>query len=139
MKRLTILILVLLFVGGMTFSAFGGNSVTETGQTIHIKNIDSNFTYSGLSTLCGPYDQGARINFIMFIPGKGGCYVRIEQGSESGATIFYAIGSAAPSSVPDAPIIVYYYGARLKPVLDFSDSSVAHDNSEVIIQLWPEQ
>jgi len=126
MKRLALILALLL----IPFTLYAGNSVTVTGDTVLLKNIDSDFTYSGQSILYGPSGEGARINFIKMTDTDEQSYITIKNGSDSGATIFYTISSYGQDPV-------YYHGARLKPVLDFSASSVGHDTTQVIIQLWP--
>jgi len=123
----TLLVLSLLLVPAILFA---GNSVTVSGDTIQIKNIDSDFTYSGQSILYGPSGEGARINFIKMTDTDEQTYIKVKNGSDSGAVVFYSV-----SSYGQAP--VYFHGARLKPVLDFSACSVAHDSTELTIQLWP--
>lgn len=110
------------------------NVLTELGPTVEIAQIDSDFTYTASCLLYGRDGTGVRINFIQLIGGGAGCYVRIKELKSEGATIFYSMDSTLTGCQP-----IYYHGAKLRPFLDFSASSVAHDTTSVVIQLWPQQ
>jgi hypothetical protein len=112
--------------------------VTESGPFVEISGIDSDFIYTESSTLYGD-GQGAPIDWIMFIPGAGwgtgtlGCYVTIKNGSDSGPVLFYSQACDLGTDWFQNP--TYYNGSKLRPVIDFSASSVGHDTSKVLFKL----
>ena len=132
MKKLIVFIAIM-FVFIAT-SVWAAPTLTESGKTVEISEIDADFTYTTSCMLYGRNGQGARVNFIHLVSGTEYEYVVIKNGSDSGPVIFYSMDSTHIGTSP-----VYYYGARLQPVLDFNVSSVAHDSTKVIIQLWPQQ
>ena len=140
MKRLFLILSLIVLL--LPVPSFADPDVTESGQTIEVSGIDGDFTYTTSSMLYGRDGQGARMDWILFVPGTAyatgtaGCYVTIKNGTDAGPVIFYSEESDAGAH---GPSIIYYHGTRVKPVIDFSVSSVAHDTSKVIFQLWPQQ
>ena len=137
-KIMALLFAILLFGGGI--KAFSEPLVTEAGDFVMISNIDADFTYTASCTLNGVDGSGAKMDWIMFISapawgtGALGGYVTIKEGTDAGPTIFY---SQACDLTDDPDFIpIYYHGSKLRPVIDFSVSSVAHDSSKVIFKLW---
>ena len=106
---------------------------TEGGRGVELTAISENWTYSANSMVYGRDGNGARIDWIMYCPGTGdtGDVLLIKEGSTTGRTIFYA-----NATNHTAQQIVYYHGARLRPVLDYTNSSVSTGH-RLIIQLWP--
>lgn len=116
-------------------SAWADPDVSESGPFVTITGIDGDFTYTYSSLLYGPYGRGARIDWIWLIDTtSAGVYVKIDEGTASGPALFYSYVCENFMTEP-----VYYHGTRLRPVLDYSESSVGHDTTTVIIKLWPEQ
>lgn len=140
MKKFALILMVLAAILWTSF-AFAQCVITESGPFVEISGIDSDFTYSASCMLYGRDGMGARIDWIQFIPGGAwgtgtlGCYVTIKDGTDSGPTIFY---SQACDLGVDWDILppVYYHGSKLRPVIDFSVSSVGHDTSKVIFKIW---
>lgn len=139
-------IIILLFC--MIVLSFGANAnadptVTESGGTVEVSAIDADFTYSTSCMMYGKDGSGVRMDWIQFIPGTAwgtgtlGCYVTVKDGSDAGPTILYSQACDLGSDFILAP--VYFHGAKVRPVIDFSASSVGHDSSKVIFQLWPQQ
>lgn len=132
MKKILALLFALLLFAAPVFSA---PLVTESGNAVMVSNIDADFTYTTSCMMA----TGAKIDWIMFMPadgwglGHGGSYVTIKDGADDGPIIFYAASSDL-TEMNFQPI--YYHGTRLRPVIDFSVSSVAHDESVVIFKLW---
>lgn len=117
-------------------------TTTEAGYTVEVSEIDDDFTYSASSMLYGRNGEGARLDWILFVPGEGyeagtaGCWITIKEKTDAGPIIFYSEESDAGAR---GPSIIYFHGARARPVIDFSASSVGHDSSKVIFKLWPQQ
>jgi len=138
MKKISFLsiLIVLVFVS----ISFADPTVTESGNTVEVSEIDADFTYSTSSMMYGKNGEGVDLDWILWIPGEGyetgtaGCYVTVKDGSDSGPIIFYSEESDAGAH---GPSIIYFHGARSKPVIDFSASSVGHDSSKMIFKLWP--
>jgi hypothetical protein len=140
MKKIALILMVLVTMFWSSF-CFGQCVVTEYGPFVEISEIDSDFVYTESSTLYGGDGQGARIDWIQFIPGSAwatgtlGCYVTIKNGTDTGPTMFYSqacdLGTDWNQMAP-----TYYNGARLRPVIDFSACSVGHDTSKVIFKIW---
>jgi len=137
MKKYLAALVLLVF---LPFIAVAAPVITESGAIIEVSDIDADFTYTSSCTLTGPDGMGARMDWIMFIPGVGWgtgtleCYVVIKDGSDSGPILYYS--QACDLGTDWSPQPVYYQGARVRPVIDFSVSSVGHDSSKVIFKLW---
>jgi len=141
MKKLCVfLALIVFFVAGAVYAE---PTTTESDTTVEVSEIDADWTYSSSCMMYGRDGMGVRMDWILFVPGEGwevgtlGCYVAIKNGSDSGPIIYYAQASDLASGM--APFPIYYHGAKIRPVIDFSASSVGHDSSKVIFQLWPQQ
>lgn len=131
-KLIAFIAIMIVLIAGLGWAA---PTVTESGSTVEISEIDADFTYTTSCMLYGRDGNGAKINFIHMIAGTEAEYVVIKNGSDSGPTIFYSMDSTHTGTTRP----VYYHGVRLRPVLDFNVSSVSHDGTKVIIQLWPQQ
>lgn len=138
MKKIFLLmVLAILALGSNCYSA---PTVTEAGMTVEVSEIDADFTYSTSSMMYGTSGEGVDMDWILWIPGEGyqtgtaGCYITIKDGSDTGPIIFYSEESDAGAH---GPSIIYFHGARVRPVIDFSASSVGHDSNRVIFKLWP--
>ena len=138
MKRFFVGLIALLFL--IPFTVNAAPTITESGAFIEVSEIDADFTYTASCTLTGLDGKGARMDWIMFIPGAAWgtgtleCYVTIKDGSDSGPIMYYS--QACDLGTDWSPQPVYYNGARVRPVIDFSVSSVGHDSSKVIFKLW---
>jgi hypothetical protein len=141
MRKLFLLMLCAFVVIWFSGIANSDPTVTEGGTTVEVSEIDADFTYSTSCMMYGRDGSGVRMDWILFIPGEGfeagtaGCYVSIKEGTDSGPLIFYSQESDAGLC---GPSIIYFNGSKIRPVIDFSASSVGHDSSKVIFKLWPE-
>lgn len=141
MKKIFVVLLAILAL--FMAQIAGAVTVTESGDTIEVSAIGSDFTYSASCKMYGPDGEGARMDWIMFLPGKAwaagtlGASITVKDGTDSGPVIYYS--QACDLGSDWVPIPVYFHGSRLKPVIDFSDSSVGTDNAKVIFKLWPQQ
>ena len=143
MKKFALLLTV---IGMLVWSSFVFAAAVETegGGTLMISEIDANWTYSNNCMMYGESGEGRRVNWILFSGasawglGSGDSYITIREGSATGPIIYYsqvcALGTDSNNVTP-----IYFFGQRLRPVIDFSASSVAHDESFVIFQLWPDK
>lgn len=137
--------LILTVIGLLSWSSFvfGQATETESGNTLMISEIDSNWTYSNNCMMYGVSGEGRRINWILFSGasawglGSGDSYITIREGTITGPVIYYSQTCALATDQTIVPI--YFFGQRLRPVIDFSASSVAHDQSFVIFNLWPDK
>jgi hypothetical protein len=142
MKKLILLVSI---IGLLIWSslAFGQAVETESGDTLMISEIDANWTYSNNCMMYGVSGEGRRMNWIMFSGasawglGYGDSYITVREGSVTGPVIYYSASCALDTNQTFTPI--YFFGSRLRPVIDFSASSVAHDQSYIIFKLWPEK
>lgn len=130
------LVVVLLFVICATFFSYRAFSVTENEEatTVMLTSVAADWTYTGNSMMYGKYGKGVRMDWIAFCPGTDtGDVVAIKEGSDAGPVIF-------PANCVNAfdQRIIYYHGARLRPVLDYSDCSLSSGH-KIIFQLWPAQ
>jgi len=122
------------------YNAFSAPTVTESGDFVMVSEIDADFIYTESCVLYGRDGMGVPIDWILFIPGDGwgtgtlGCYVEIKDASDTGPVIFYSQACDLTDDPDFLPI--YYHGSKIRPVIDFSVSSVAHDESKVIFKLW---
>ncbi len=129
MKRVLILIIALMFYA---FPCWGANTVTETvtkgGFTIVISVIDSDWVWTTTLT-ADKYKNGVPVHAIIFQPGAASDKLSIKDGSDSGPRIFPNILAA---DTTDGKVI-YYGGVNLKPVLDYSDSTLSAGSTVIII------
>lgn len=136
--KIFLVLIPLLFWGS---SVHAQATVTESGNTVMVSEIDSNWTFSASCMMNGD-GSGRKMNWILFSGasawglGSGDSYIVIKDGSVTGPIIYYSQVCALATDQTIVPI--YYFGQKLKPVIDFSSSSVAHDQSFVIFSLWPD-
>ena len=135
MKRRTYALLVLAFclIVGLQL-AFGAATETVSGGTIQLSAIDADWKWTDDLLIAGQDGRGVRVNFIIFEPFATANFVSIKEGTDTGPEIFPSI---AAISAADSRII-YFHGTRIRPVLDYSASSL-EAGATVIIQLWHTQ
>ena len=107
------------------------NTIKYSGFTIEISAIDSDWTWT--DTLTDPkFANGVPVNFIQFNPAASNDKCSIKEASDAGPQSYY-VKCTADTDQKRA----YFYGTKLKPVLDFSAGTFTA-NSTVIVQLSKE-
>jgi hypothetical protein len=135
MKKLLIAILLMFAV-----PVYAANTidVSNDGMTITISAIDTDWTWTDNFTAT-KYANGIRVNYIRFHPGATDDICSLED-SDNGDLKHFLVQCA---DVYDDRI-QYYYGSKLKLVLDFDDTdstwTAAYTTGcSLTIQLWPTQ
>lgn len=131
-SKVTLIFLITIICSMMLIqNSMADPDVVETGPFVYISGIDADFNYTYSSMLYGKYGAGVKIDWIWLIDKTAaGVYVKIDEATDAGAGLFYSYISEDFQSTP-----VYYHGARMRPVLDYSESSVGHDSTVVIIKV----
>jgi len=97
------------------------NTVTTEGHFIEVSAMDSDYDFGEFS----------RISSIQFNPGAAGDTLVVKNGSATGPKMFYAVCTGT-----DDQRIIYYFGTRCRPYIDYSECTLSVGHS-VIINLWP--
>lgn len=103
-------------------------TVVRNGPIVTITAIDADWVWT---TTFPRHTQGIKVDFIAFKPGATALdKMSIKMDSATGPELFPSIPSVSQSYGQ----IVYYHGATLRPVIDFSDCTLTAGH-EVIIKL----
>ena len=132
------LLLVILLMFAVPVYAANTIDVSDDGMTITISAIDSNWTWTDNFT-GAKYTNGIRVNYIRFHPGATNDLCSIED-SDNGDVKHFLVKCA--DTYDDK--IQYYYGSKLKLVLDVDDTdgtwTAAYTaGCSLTIQLWHTQ
>lgn len=133
-KRLIGYFLAAILIFAVLQFAFAAPTENASGGTIQLTAIDADWKWTDDQLTAGKYDKGVRLNYILFVPYATNNYVSVKEGSDTGPEIFPAVSATSASDSR----IIYFHGAKKKPVLDYSASSV-ETGASVIIDLWGEQ
>lgn len=115
------------FVFSVFFSighTYAANTVTVTGNVIEITDIDSDWSWSDSF----PSHESLPIGAVIFKPGAADDQCVLEEATTSGASFFDVTASDEYSEKG-----MNFSGARLRPVLDFSDGTYSAGSKVIII------
>ncbi len=101
------------------------NEINRVGAVINISDIDSDWLWS----YTFPDYPEIKIQSIQFNPGAVDDHCVIKNGSDTGPPFFDVTGEDADYDQRNKP----YHGAKLMPVLDFSDGTYSAGSSVQII------
>lgn len=127
MKRFSLVIgLIVLLVAANAFAI----SATRSGNVIEISTLDADWAWTDTFTSGYPYANGIRAQYIIFYPSAANDILVLEEGSDSGPEIF-------PVKCNDTydQRIVYPGATRIKPVFDYTDSTITTPADAKIIIL----
>jgi hypothetical protein len=104
-------------------SCFAAATVTKTGRIVEITAIDADWLWS--TTF--PNDQQIKVVSIEFFGGSANDIIVIKDGSDTGAILM-------KRKIPDTDYssTKYFMGARLRPVIDFSDCTLSSGHKVII-------
>jgi len=137
MKRIFLIVMSLLIVVGFIIKlSIAANTVSESGLVVTVTSMDSDFLWSDNIMMYGRDGKGARLNFILFEPGDD---------TQSTLTIYEGSIASGALLVPFVKCeyktdqkILYFGGARLRPIIDYSACSIDED-ARITFMLWPQQ
>jgi len=123
MKKLILISVLVLGICGFVYAT---NTVNRTDKVVELSSIDSDWTWT---SIYGASDHGQYLMSIIFKPGAADDKLSIKEASATGPEIFPSIKCLDEYDVK----VKYYYGAKYRPYLDYSDSTISA-GGEVIIE-----
>ncbi len=119
-----VLCMVLMLVGVCS----GAATVTKSDLMISITGIDADWVWTD-EYVSGSRAESLKVQWIYFSPGATDDVLAIEHINASGSRIFPNTAAADAYS----PIAIPYYGAKLKPYIDFSDCTLSAGHQVLIL------
>lgn len=105
-------------------------TVNYSQNVIQITAIDADWDW----THQFPTRKSIAVEWIVFVPGADGDKISIKDGNDTGPTLFplAAAWIGASGENPEAQIM-YYNGLKIRPVIDYDQSTLSAGHQVVIL------
>ena len=126
MKKIVMLLVALSFVFCAS-QVFSAATVTRTGRIVEITAIDADWLWSTTFTGAAEVSGGIKVVSIEFLGGAANDIIVINDQTDAGAVM---MKRKTPDT--DYSTIKYFFGARIRPVINFSDCTLSSGHKIII-------
>ena len=129
------IMLALLMFSLMALPAMAANTVNDTGtvgRVIELSSIDSDFSLVARAGYTQYATGGAPIEMVLFFPGAANDILVLRDTTADTGPIITKM-----KSLDGEPRVMYFRGTKIKPVLDYSDSTLTAGSLVIFILAPP--